>query len=243
MYADDLILLSLSIGDLQKLIDICVYELDNIDMQLNINKSCCMRIGNRRSLDVVNLLAKGIDIKWCVETRYLGSFILSANNFKCNLQINKQKFIRALNSIYGKVGTRTEIGVFLKLLDSFCVPLLTYNSEAIKLLAKDYKYLESVFSLAFVKLFGSYNNDTIRLCQYYTRSLPICYRIDQKKIQFLMKISKSNNSVLKAIFVRCGGLELSRLLCKYDLINPPNNNQLYRNMWSYFEKQYEICIT
>ena len=235
MYADDLLLLSLSINDLQNLIDLCVVEFDKIDMQLNINKSCCMRIGKRRSLVVVNLLANGMALKWCDEIRYLGSNFLSANSLKCNLQSNRQKFIRALNSIYGKIGTKTDICVLLNLLDSFCVPLLTYNSEAIKLLTKDYKYLESTFSLAFAKTFGSYHIDTIRCCQYFSGCLPIWYRIDCRKIQFLMKIRKSKNSILSAIFDRCGAYEMSDLLSKYGLSVSPSQNKLYHCMWAHFE--------
>jgi len=51
MYADDLILLSLSIVELQKLIDLCSSELANIQLRVNPIKCVCLRIGKRFSLN------------------------------------------------------------------------------------------------------------------------------------------------------------------------------------------------
>jgi len=45
MYADDLLLLSKSLCDLQLMIDICCAELEGIDMCLNVKKSQVLRIG------------------------------------------------------------------------------------------------------------------------------------------------------------------------------------------------------
>ena len=43
MYADDLVLVSASISDLQSMIDVCINELNNLDMKINANKSSCIR--------------------------------------------------------------------------------------------------------------------------------------------------------------------------------------------------------
>ena len=45
MYADDLILMSASLCDLQAMVAICVEEMESIDMKLNVNKSQVMRVG------------------------------------------------------------------------------------------------------------------------------------------------------------------------------------------------------
>src|SRR6267154_969380 len=44
LYADDLLLLSISVSDLQLMIDKCIYVLNGLDLQLNSSKSFCMRI-------------------------------------------------------------------------------------------------------------------------------------------------------------------------------------------------------
>ena len=52
MYADDLILLSISLTEMQRLIDICVADCKVIGMEINSRKSACMRIGSRRDIRV-----------------------------------------------------------------------------------------------------------------------------------------------------------------------------------------------
>jgi len=47
LYADDLLLLSPTVCDLQLLFDKCSSILDELDLQINPEKSCCLRIGNR----------------------------------------------------------------------------------------------------------------------------------------------------------------------------------------------------
>jgi len=47
MYADDLVLLSRSVCVLQKMINICVGELNCIGLSLNVKKSCLLSFGRR----------------------------------------------------------------------------------------------------------------------------------------------------------------------------------------------------
>ena len=47
MYADDLILLSISISDLQSMLNLCASVFNEIDLPINTNKSHCIRIGPR----------------------------------------------------------------------------------------------------------------------------------------------------------------------------------------------------
>jgi len=47
LYADDILLLAPSDGELHNLLATGEVELDLIDMAINIKKSCCMRIGPR----------------------------------------------------------------------------------------------------------------------------------------------------------------------------------------------------
>ena len=47
MYADDLVLLSASVHHLQLMINICLEELKDLDLTINIKKSVCIRFGRR----------------------------------------------------------------------------------------------------------------------------------------------------------------------------------------------------
>jgi hypothetical protein len=47
LYADDLVLLSVSVTEMQTMIDICVDKLRVLDMTVNPGKCCIVRVGSR----------------------------------------------------------------------------------------------------------------------------------------------------------------------------------------------------
>ena len=47
MYADDLILLSISVSELKALIEICQLKFNDLDMPINVSKCSCCRFGSR----------------------------------------------------------------------------------------------------------------------------------------------------------------------------------------------------
>ena len=62
MYADDLILLSVSVYDIQELVNLCVKEFRNIGMEINIKKSACIRIGKRHNIIPSAIIIDNIDL-------------------------------------------------------------------------------------------------------------------------------------------------------------------------------------
>ena len=103
MYANDLLLMSISVGDLQSMIDLCVSEFDNVDLSINSNKSVCVRIGKRRQCPVSKMVILDNALEWKSSLRYLVVVISSSNVIKYNLQSSRQKYFSALNGILGKV--------------------------------------------------------------------------------------------------------------------------------------------
>jgi len=96
LYADDILLIAPSITFLEKLLHKCELELLWIDMAINYNKSCCLRIGPHAKV-VCNgfMCLSGAPIAWANEVRYLGIFILKSRTFKCSLDHAKRSFYRA----------------------------------------------------------------------------------------------------------------------------------------------------
>jgi hypothetical protein len=191
MYADDLLLMAVSVSDLQAMVDICLFEFESIDMVINTKKSICMRIGYRRGVPVSNIRVLNQSLDWASELLYLGVSLVSAKIPKCNLQRVRQKYFRALNGIFGKIGTRSSVAVTLSLINSFCIPVLTYGLDALKLNQSGYNTLESAYSAAFAKIFGSFDANVIRDCQFYCGALPLCFQIDLKRMNFLSNLAKS----------------------------------------------------
>ena len=60
LYADDVLLLSISVCDMQEMIDICKKELDCLDMSINIKKLICLRIGKRFNVNTADILIAGM---------------------------------------------------------------------------------------------------------------------------------------------------------------------------------------
>ena len=55
LYADDILLLSPSIEDLQQLIHVCESAINSLGLQFNYKKSVCMRVGSRHLVDCDNI--------------------------------------------------------------------------------------------------------------------------------------------------------------------------------------------
>jgi len=119
MYADDLILISISICDMQSLVKLCVEEFNNIGLDINISKSARLRIGIRHAAPVSSITVNNHILKCVNEINYLGINILSSKKFTVNLQCMKQKYFRSLNGIFEKVGLKTSPLVLMTLIDPF----------------------------------------------------------------------------------------------------------------------------
>ena len=85
LYADDILLLSLSVTRLEQLLHACECELTWLDMSINFSKSR-FRIGPRCDVPAagVNSLS-GQSLPWVNEMRYLGVYIVRSRSMKCSL--------------------------------------------------------------------------------------------------------------------------------------------------------------
>jgi len=72
LYADDILLLSPSITELERLLHCCERELNYLDMNINFKKSSCLRIGPHHDATCANVVSlNGSVIAWTYELRYL----------------------------------------------------------------------------------------------------------------------------------------------------------------------------
>jgi len=81
-----------------------VFDMQWLDMQINVRKSACMRIGpwfnaTCRSLYTVD----GNEMRWSDSIRYLGVYLTSYRLLRCSLKYAELSFYRAFNGIFGKV--------------------------------------------------------------------------------------------------------------------------------------------
>src|ERR1043165_4846129 len=83
-YQTDLLLLSASVLDLQKMLDVCGDSGNNLGINFNCSKSICMSVGsyqNTPSPKTVN----GLQIPWVEKIKYLGITLKKAHKFTVDL--------------------------------------------------------------------------------------------------------------------------------------------------------------
>jgi len=83
------------------------------------------------------------------------------------LQTARQKYFRALNGIFAKIGSRSSPRVILSLVNSFCLPVLLYGVESLVINAKTRNLLENAFKITFAKIFLSFDQSLIANCQFF----------------------------------------------------------------------------
>ena len=85
MYADDLILISASIMDLQAMLDICLNVGSTLGLQFNSSKSHCISIGPFKTLNLPEMFIGNLRIDWQEQIKYLGVQITSHPGFEIDL--------------------------------------------------------------------------------------------------------------------------------------------------------------
>src|ERR1043165_8591046 len=152
VYADDLILMSASLCDLQAMVGICVEELESIDMKLNIKKSQVMRIGRSFCASCQMISLNDAQINYVEKLKYLGCFLVSAKSFKVSLHEMRVKCYKSFNALYSKCCKFTE-PVLLHLVSAHCKPFLLYGMEAVSLSNTELNSLNYTYSNAICKIF------------------------------------------------------------------------------------------
>ena len=212
MYADDIILISISIYDMQRLVNLCVECLDILDLPINLSKCNFVRIGPRFKMKCCNIRYGNVDLSWVDNVRYLGVFINCGKRFSCSFSNARKKFFRAFNAIYGRVGGLKTCSLLVSLLATNCTPILLYGTEATDVEKSELRHLCHTYDRAFMKIFGSFDRQVIVQCQWFSGCLDFAHCFDLQRIKFLF------NMLNKHCFNFCEPhIELSKLLLKYDI--------------------------
>ena len=237
MYADDLLLLSISVCDLQKMVNLCNDELVSIDMRINTGKSACLRIGPPFNKFVSNITINNCCIQWINEIKYLGIYVMSAKNFVINNHAAKVKFFRSVNGILSKISYNQNTDAALSLISSFALPTLTFGLEACNLTRAQADRLAYPFNSVFMKIFSSFNKDVIALCQFYTGFLPLQNMLDVKVFNFLNNLSNAKDKSCPASILHnwFGARESNRIADKYNICVTDSKYIRSRKVWAFFE--------
>ena len=105
MYADDIIILGISVSDLQKLFNLCSNVLNSLGFKINWDKSHCLRIGPRFGIECSNIFCESHIIKWVKSSKFLGLSFISSVSFKGDWHEARGNFYKSANSMLSKLGS------------------------------------------------------------------------------------------------------------------------------------------
>ena len=112
-----------------------------------------MYFGKRIEM-TTQLVLNNAPIQWTEEWKYLGVMLKSGNVFGNSVKEKTRSFYRSLNSIL-RIEGRSDDLILLQLIETHCVPILTYGIEVIHVSQRDEKRsLRVAYNAIFRKLFG-----------------------------------------------------------------------------------------
>ena len=212
-YADDIVILALSISTLQYLINLIELEICNLKLQINTEKTVCIKFTKNKNKCLLNdnLIKYGNNyLKFVEEIKYLG-FIINYNlNDKSDIIKVRNTFYSQFNLILRKF-YNVNIEINLKLFSSYCLqfygPSLWCNTHNNNSLLRQFgvgyhKAIKKIFNVPMrssnhiiCELAGLLNfNHLLNLTK-----INFIFRIFNRPCTFLSKSSKFllKNSVLK----------------------------------------------
>lgn len=235
MYADDIILLSISVTDLQLLFDVCSDVFVQLDLPINALKSHCMRIGPRFNMLCKPLVVQGNCVNWVDNIKYLGIVIIKSKSFKCLWTESKSKFYMSVNAIIGRLGTNGPIDVLLKLIKTQAIPSLIYGISAATLTSSDLKSFTHAYDSIFAKIFHSHNKNIIAYCQWYCGFWPFHILNEYHRFCFLNNLVKSNSLNNKTDVDSMDYFEYLNIMNKYGIDPKDTNAKIRFRFWKFCE--------
>ena len=132
-YADDVVLISAGVCELQKLVDLCIIEFTSIDMLVNAKKCHVIRFGCRYLSPCIQVSVQNNLVDYAEKVKYLGVMLRAYKSFSVDIHFMKTKFYRAFNSIFHRAGKLKDELITVQLMNSFCKPYLLYATECMGL--------------------------------------------------------------------------------------------------------------
>jgi len=215
-------------------------------MQLNTQKSVCIRFGPR-----FRAMCKSLDsffggvVKWNNSCRYLGVYFVSGRIFTCCFCFDhaKSQFFRSFNAIFSKIGRFASEEVVISLIYAKCLPVLLYGTQACNILTRDKRSREFTVTRSLMKLFKTSSAIIVKDCQKIFYLLPVSYLINIRMAKFLDNFVTNENCVCKLL--ACNAQRnLNKLFLSYsDDISSSCNLKSYviENFFEWYHKMTLHC--
>ena len=194
-YADDMAILSPSLRGLGSLLKICGDYCLEWDIALNAKKSKNLYFGKRIEISH-NVTLNGNAIEWVDQWVYLGVTLKSAKIFDCSINDRVKKFFRSANAIF-RIDSRSNDMVMLQLVESHCVPILTYGIEVIHVANRDERrQLRVAYNSLFRKIFQYRWSESVSALQSFLGRPTWEQLVEKRRANFFKRVREADPSAL-----------------------------------------------
>lgn len=164
MYADDLVLMSISVTEMQEMIDRCVTELVKLKMVLNPSKCSVLRFGCGYNHNCTSVKILDQPIPFVLSAKYLGIKIQSARRLLVDINHMKKRFYATFNGIFHRVKNMRDELTTLHLVSTYCKPYLLYATECLNLSVTQIRSLCHTWQCAVSHVFNVSGKDVSFIC-------------------------------------------------------------------------------
>jgi len=137
-------------------------------------------------------------IEWCDSFKYLGVTFQAGLKLKININMIKQKFFMASNSVLGNTHSLDEL-IQLQLLQSFCLPVLQYATCAVQLSPSQSAELNSCWNNVYRRIFNFRKYDSVRACISGLGRLDFQHLRTSLTLVFIKRGFYSSNTVVRCM--------------------------------------------
>jgi len=178
MYADNFLLVSVTLTDIRAMIALVCQELKWLDMTINVKKSSMIRVGSRFNAPIVRIVLYGTELPLCETITYLGVEICAGRLFRLSIYCRQIKFFRAFNAIYAKLSTSATESVTRSMTQFFCAPILYYGLECVFMSKSLADSLNFFWSRVMYKIYNISESACAETIMLYMGHLPLSYQLD-----------------------------------------------------------------
>ena len=198
-YADDMCVLAPSLRGLQKLLNICSSYCVEWDICLNVKKTKNLYFGKKCSFNFHPSL-NGAPVEWVSEWKYLGVTLKSGPRFGCSITERVKSFYRSLNSIL-RIEGRSDDMLMLQLIETHCVPILTYAIEVVHIANRDERRsLRVAYNSVYRKIFGYRMFESVTCLQHTLKRPTWEELVDKRRLGFLRRARSFHPATLVRAF-------------------------------------------
>ena len=170
------------------------------DICINVKKSKNLFFGKPTEIHH-HIVLDGKPIDWVSEWIYLGVKLKSAKQFNCSVREKIKKFYRSANAILRIDGKSNDM-VMLRLLESHCIPILTYAIEIIHVSNRDERrQLRVAYNSLFRKLFLYKWSESVSALQAFLGRPTWEQLVDSRREKFLKRVREGGQHTLSYQFI------------------------------------------